>query len=168
MLQVYSGSFFRFHFICVLAMVVQSFLKPKPKISRFAIQQQQQPEPEELQQHLLSRMPMTKLQAKMDYLKKSEPSHFLHLSSSFWFVCFCFQFLFLFFPAKRLCRVFFSESTWRHPSGIYIYIWQLETHEPMFYHRVWGWNWKSWNWKIWNRKNKLESQHPTPQSLRLK
>ena len=72
-----------FHSICVLAMVVQGILKPKPMISRFAIQQQQKPEPEELQQHLLSRMPMTKQQAKMDYLKKSEASHFLNLSLSF-------------------------------------------------------------------------------------
>ena len=55
-------------------MVVQSILKPKPMISRLALQQQQQ-HPEELQERLLNRMPMPKLQAKMDYLKKSDPPH---------------------------------------------------------------------------------------------
>ena len=90
-------------------MVVQSFLKPKPKISRFAIQQQQQPEPEELQQHLLSRMPMTKLQAKMDYLKKSEPSHFYICLRVFDLFVSAFNFYFLFFPSKTTLQGVFSQ-----------------------------------------------------------
>ena len=53
-------------------MVVQSILKPNPMTSRLAFQQRQE-HPEEVQERLLNRMPMPKLQAKMDYLKKSEP-----------------------------------------------------------------------------------------------